>query len=146
MRQAKWQVAADTWSSTKAKALLSSEPPGPLPSRGPLHKLLVTTKRALPTPRSLSAQDAQDAVDAGAVLVLAKLANWLQQRPCHELLGVPTNSASSSLDWAYILDTLLAICEQEPRTEPAQSTWREAGYAQMNASGEPAIGTCLLTF
>jgi hypothetical protein len=79
--QARLQSLVDTWSSTKANGFLSKAAPYPLPSQGPLHKLLMTTKRLLPDPETIVKQTANDAVTTGAALVIAKIANWLQQQP-----------------------------------------------------------------
>ena len=131
-RKAKWQVTADTWSSTKAKAILSSQPPVPLPSRGPLHKLLVTTRRSLPSCTSLGVREAQEAIDTGAVLVLAKLAHWLQQKPCHEMLGSPTDDTDDCFHWAQVVD-LLGDLSKSAEAHPAVL---RSMYAQLEASGE----------
>ena len=86
--QARLQTILDTWSSTKAIGFLSKPAPAPLPTRGPLHKLLVTTKRLLPA--MIDEETASEAVRSGAALLLAKLASWLQQQP-EQLLMQPSS-------------------------------------------------------
>ena len=139
MRRAKWQVAADTWSGTKAKSFLSCQPPVPLPSSGPLHKLLNTTKRSLPHPTSINVQAVQEAVDTGAVLVLAKLAHWLQQRPCHELLGAPTSNTDDCFRWAYVVDMLAALTSTAAQAGGGNDALLAKFYEQLEASGEQLV-------
>jgi hypothetical protein len=85
--QARLQLLIDTWSSTKANGFLSKAAPFPLPSQGPLHKLLMTTKRLVPGLETIGKQTANDVVTTGGALVIAKMAKWLQQQPGHFLMS-----------------------------------------------------------
>ena len=105
--QARLQTILDTWSSTKAIGFLSKAAPFPLPTRGPLHKLLVTTRRLLPV--VIDNETALEAVRSGAALLLAKLANWLQQQP-EQLLMHPSSSFTQA--WDDLLGELLLTTEQ----------------------------------
>ena len=132
--QDKWQSAADTWSSTKAKALLSSMPPIPLPTRGPLHKLLIATKRALPSPDTITSKAADQAIDTGAVLVLGKLVKWMLQRPCPELLAIQPDQTSLSLELLLML--LLAVAGAKPKDSEGGDELRSKLMDQLEQSGE----------
>ena len=130
-QRAKWHVAVDTWLSTKAKALLSTPPPVPLPKRGPLRALLSTTRRALPPAGSIGRQEARRAIEAGAVLALARLAHWLQQRPCNELLGCSTE-ASDACDWLFFTKTLCFVANNADKHDKALTA---SFYEQIETSG-----------
>ena len=132
--QLKWQSAADTWSGTKARAFLSKMPPNPLPTSGPLHKLLTATKRALPSPEAITPQAADQAVDAGAVLVLGKLVNWMLQRPCPELLTIHHNQASLSLH--LLLKVLCAVDAAKPKGSQDGDAMRSKLIDQLEKSGD----------
>ena len=131
----KWQVTADTWSSTKAKAILSTLPPTPLPTKGPLHALLATTRRSLPSTFSIRRQDAQEAVDTGAVLVLGQIAHWLQQSPCLELQGPLQEGCTESGMWHLVTNTLanaIVTLDLETGKDPHTCSF----IKQLEASGK----------
>jgi hypothetical protein len=100
------QLLVDTWSSTKANGYLSKAAPFPLPSQGPLHELLVTTKRLLPDPKAMNKQSAHDAITTGAALVIAKLASWLQQQPYKFMMRQSLNMHLWLLLTRFIQSTL----------------------------------------
>ena len=132
--QQKWQSAADTWSGTKARAVLSKMAPIPLPTSGPLHKLLTATKRALPSPESITPQAADQAVETGAVLVLGKLVNWMLQRPCPELLTIQHDQTSLSLH--LLLKVLCALDAATPEGSQGAGGMRSKLMDQLEKSGE----------
>jgi hypothetical protein len=60
----------------------------------------MTTKRLLPDPETISKQTANDAVTTGAALVIAKIANWLQEQPDQILMD---QSSLNSEMWALLV-------------------------------------------
>ena len=104
-----WPGFTSLWSDPLAKSFLSEPAPTSLPTSGPLHKLLVATRRFCS--REHTQRSAEEAVKARAVWVLAKLVHWLQQKPCKEL-----QSASIiypySCDWFNVLNTLTTLLQE----------------------------------
>jgi hypothetical protein len=132
--KAKWQSVTDTWSSTKAKAILSSMPPIPLPTKGPLHKLLNATKKALPPPDTITQTAAEWAVVTDAVLVLGKLTHWMLQRPCPELMVIQPAS-QNSLTLHLLLKVLVAVATTNLKTPDELGRHRRL-MGQLQSSGE----------
>ena len=107
----KWphlEALIDTWSGTKAKAFLNSPAPVPLPSSGPLHKLLVRTKKLLSTILVClkDKRAAEEAVTLEAVAIISKLIGWLQQHPCHDIYSPSHDSRAL---WLLLVTTLDGI-------------------------------------
>ena len=128
-------MTTDTWSSTKAKAILSTHPPVPLPTKGPLHALLATTRRSLPSATAINRSEAHEAVDAGAVLVLGQIAHWLQQRPCLELQGPLQATAEESCTWQLVTDSLSQVMAQLDMDVVEEDLYTCKYMTQLEASG-----------
>ena len=108
--------------------------PIPLPTSGPLHKLLTATKRALPSPETITTQAADQAVDTGAVLVLGELLNWMLQRPCPGLLTIQHDQTSLSLH--LLLMVLHAVDAARPKGSEGAYRMRTKLIYQWEQSGE----------
>jgi hypothetical protein len=127
---ARLQSVVDTWSSTQASGFLSEAAPFPLPSQGPLHKLLMTTMCLVTEDETVETQTATDAVTTGAALVIAKIVNWLQQQPDQFLM---CQSSMNMTTWRVLTQFIQWTVSEH------LSPFRETSYellTQLVASGE----------
>jgi hypothetical protein len=82
-----------------------------------------------PTPHS-----AEEAVKARAIWVLAKVAHWLQQSPCQELLTASMLDPHSC-DWYAVLDGLTTLV-QDVKTNSSLSIQLDCCKQLEEAAGE----------
>ena len=135
--QASLQKIVDIWTATKPSRFLSQDASSPLPTQGPLHKLLLATKRLLLDVGTFNnRQTAQDAVTTGAAAIMAKLASRLQQHP--EQLVQDRSSLSTQL-WEQLRQALTDITH-ELKPLPSGGDLFYQVLCELNSSGEEAEG------
>ena len=133
-----WDGFIQLWAIPEAEAFLSQAASSSLPKRGRLQQLLVKTQQIL-SRRAAEADDlhyneAKAAVQAKAVILLARLMHVLQQSPCLEVTAIVVTRPFDSV-WFCVVSTLAGIVAsvQEKKLDTWDSPER-AAEAHIEAS------------
>ena len=125
-----WDDFTELWSIPEAEAFLSQATSEPLPKRGRVQQLLVRTQQILSSAAEAEAihfKAAEAAVQARAVVLLARLMHVLQQSPSMDVTAVIVHRPFSSV-WYCVVYTLVCIVEtiQKQRVAEMRSQSQEA--------------------
>jgi hypothetical protein len=105
-----WDGLTDLWSAPEADAFLGQAASDSLPKRGRLQQLLVKTQQILvrAVEDKIQYREAAAAVEAKAVVLLARLMHVLQQNPRLEVAAVVADKPFKSV-WYCVTYTLTRI-------------------------------------